>query len=139
MPSPPPSPPTFPALSEQWPTNSPANLYLAPANSLDADFEAERERLFVPDDEVNISIIEIRPATAGDAPGQRQPQRNKQDFDNTEDVLQYVREREGKDTNGETTIVYVTLLSLFALDFLHIFLFVHSHLSTSIGVHKQPS
>jgi hypothetical protein len=43
-----------------WPANSRRNLYQFNAKTMQADFEKEEQRLFVPDDEVRVSVMEIK-------------------------------------------------------------------------------
>jgi hypothetical protein len=85
-----------------WPANNPHNLYAVPSSSIFADFELECERLFVPDDEedgVNISITELNPCSGATQRAHRR------EFCSTEEVLEYIREREQREPCTSTTTI----------------------------------
>jgi hypothetical protein len=71
--------------------NNPNNLYAVPASSIIANFEAESERIFLPEDrdeEIDISVVVLN---HGDS-SVSQPQ--KRGFHSTAEILKYIQERE---------------------------------------------
>ena len=52
--------PANPLVAPSWPTNNRLNLYQLDLQAIQADFAKEQQRLFVPDDEINVTVIELR-------------------------------------------------------------------------------
>jgi hypothetical protein len=47
-------------VAPSWPANNRLNLYQLDLQAMQADFAKEQQRLFVPDDETNVTVIELR-------------------------------------------------------------------------------